>query len=214
MTSGPAATERSRNRTRESFAQRALVASVIAWVALTVWMLAVESGGQEELRRFTSDVGSDRWVGIVTTASVALLFAAGVMHLAVLTVEPRVDRDWRLYHGAQGLLLIALSIDDRLLVHEWLGGVIGIRDGIIMGGYGLVALAIVAFAPPGVREVGSMRLLVAAGAAFAVMVVVDSFVPSDAPGRLAIEDSSKLAGVVALMLHSVYLSVRTIRASA
>lgn len=169
--------------------------------------------GQEFVRGYFSDIviGADyplpyrAFYGINTSltvfllAGIALLFSVCVgMGRNGGSLERRPGFEW-----AQIFFFIYLAFDERLLVHEKAGSLLGIEDALLIGGLGVVELLLLFWLGDVLRQPRRVKKwLLPAAVCFALMVCIDGFFPSGMRGRLAAEDLSKTWAAAFLWVYA------------
>lgn len=169
--------------------------------------------GQLAVRGYFSDIVTDTdyplfykaLFGINTSISVFLLGGCALVYLVCIGVCLPKQTDWRstVFLWSQVAFFLYLAADERLRIHEWLGGCLGVEDAfILLGMGGLEIFLLVYFGGVFSQPWRTKSHLLIAGLFFGLMVFVDAFIPSDMPGRLAVEDLSKLWAVAFLFLYA------------
>ena len=190
------------------------ISFVVVLGLMLTWMFAVGSGpGSAELRRFTADAATDRWLGIVTTITTSLLLTGAAFHAAGAVCGPRSDRAIRRFHLGQAVVVGWLGLDDRLLIHEAVGNWISMSDSVVLGVYGCIAIVLFAIAPVRTRRGLPGQFLLATALAFGVMLFVDGIIDQLRFGQLPVGESFKVTGVAIVALYCAAVTVYTLRES-
>lgn len=169
--------------------------------------------GQELVRGYFSDIvaGVDHplpyraFYGINTSLTVVLLSGIALLFLVCVAAGrnsgSQQGRLW--FQWSQILFFIYLAFDERLLIHEKMGSLLGVEDALLIGGLGVVELVLLFWIGDVLRQPWKVKgwLLPAAGC-FALMVCIDGFFPTEMRGRLASEDLSKTWAVAFLWAYA------------
>lgn len=180
--------------------------------------------GQEFARGYFSDivVGTDyplpyrAFYGINTSLTVVLLSGIALLFLVCMGAgrnNGKQDRQFW-FQWSQIFFFIYLACDDRLLIHEKAGSVLGVEDALLIGALGVLELLFLFLVGDVLRQPWKVKgwLLPAAGC-FAIMVCIDGLFPSGMRGRLAVEDLSKMWAIVFLWVYAWTYCMDLIRAS-
>jgi hypothetical protein len=170
-----------------------------AWLAglglYSAALLLAETVGSAELARHlcTDIVGPIRFYAVNTSLSASLLGGSALLLVFAATVAPALPRRETVFLRLQALVFLYLALDDRFLLHETAGQLLGVDDAFVLGAVGVGELVLLwRWGAWGTRSVRARRCLVLAGAAFAVMSVLDAWggrfhgIP-----RLTLEDLAK-----------------------
>lgn len=107
------------------------------------------------------------------------------------------------FQYSQVIFFLYLASDERLLIHEKTAAVLGMNDSFLILGLGLVELALLFFFGEVVKQPWRLKgWLLPVCAFFGLMVFVDAFLPERMPGRLALEDLSKIWAIVFLLIYA------------
>lgn len=196
----------SRGHGESGGAQRLLwLIPVIALVIYSATLLYIEATtSQDHVRTYFTDIGRAEKRGLfaapngeigyaINTSLAAFLFgAAGVMTLfAGLGQRKRLGRAEMLF-ALQGCVLLYLSADDRLMLHERIGHALHTYSTVILAVTGLVNVAIYLmlfrFRYFNRRMI---VLMIVAGVLIFAMTVCDLLLPHAMPLRLSVEDLLK-----------------------
>jgi hypothetical protein len=161
--------------------------------------------GQDHVRPYFSDInGPVRFFAVNTTLSSFLLWTVGLAFMACWLLSEKADgRKPVFFYLSQSLLFFYLGVDELYRLHEWAGGLLGIKDAFILLVPGGLILASLWFW--GEMEKRSWRAkgsLLMAGVFFGVMVAMDTIAPARMLFRLSIEDLSKLWSDFCLLLFA------------
>lgn len=169
--------------------------------------------GQAAVRGYFSDIVTDAHYpvlysslfGINTSISVCLLCGCSLLYLICIAVPTSRMTDWKLsfFLWSQVVFFLYVAADERLRIHEWLGGSLGVEDAFILLAMGaLETVALLYFGGVlGQSRQKKIHLFLTV-LFFALMVVVDAFIQPNWPGRLAVEDLLKLWAVVFLFSYA------------
>ena len=150
---------------------------------------------QEYVRNFFTDIqGEVPFYAINTSLSVFLLLATSLIFSIVLATLPSEDNNSKkvLFYRSQIVLFGYLALDDRFLIHEYVGHVLGINDALIIAGFGMVEVVLIlAFGGYMHWSKTTRNYLLAAAACSALMIIIDGAFPSEMIPRLSLEDLSK-----------------------
>jgi len=169
--------------------------------------------GQSAVRGYFSDIVTDTdypvyyqtLFGINTSISVVLLGGCALLYLVCIGVRPSKKTGWKstIFLWSQVTFFLYIAADERLRIHEWLGGFLGIEDAFILFGLaGLETLVLVYFGGVLSQSWRTKIHLLIASLFFGLMVFVDAFIHSDMLCRLAVEDLTKLWAVVFLFAYA------------
>jgi len=169
--------------------------------------------GQEFARGYFSDIvtGTDyplpyrAFFGINTSLAVVLLSGIALLFSVCVGVGRsggnQKRRLW--FQWSQILFFIYLAFDERLLIHEKTGSLLGVEDALLIGGLGVVELVLLFWLGDVLQQSWRVkRWLVPAAGCFAAMVCIDALFPSGMCGRLAIEDLSKTWAIAFLLVYA------------
>lgn len=151
--------------------------------------------GQAFVRPFFTDIeGAVPFYAVNTTLSAFLLAGTGLLFAVCLLCLGRGTerRGDAAFYGSQVLFFLYLAADDRFKGHELVGKIAGVDDAFFLLALG--GLEVVLLVGPGglLRRPRRQRLtLAAASALFALMTIVDAFIPPDLVLRLSVEDLTK-----------------------
>ena len=163
--------------------------------------------GQDYLRHYVTDIdGEVLLYGINTTVSTILLvLTAYNFYLCFDALKSeQTMKSYRTFYLLQALIFLYLALDERFMLHERIGYVLGVHDSIPLLAVGLSELGVLFY----FREIGHKgakyaRLLFLIGLLFGIMVIIDTFAPSKGLFRLASEDLLKLWAVYFLFRYSL-----------
>jgi len=169
--------------------------------------------GQSAVRGYFSDIVTDAdypvlyktLFGINTSISVCLLIGCALLYLVCTAVRSPQMTDWKLpvFLWSQVVFFLYVAADERLRIHEWLGGSLGIEDAFILLLMGALETFSLVYLGGVLRQSRRKKIhLLATVLFFGLMVVVDAFVQPNWPGRLAVEDLLKLWAVVFLFAYA------------
>jgi hypothetical protein len=188
-----------------------LLAGLLLYSVALLWIDFAVS--QDQVRGYLSDIvdGHDyplpyfALFGINTTITVVLLTGISLLFAVCLGTRPPTSGDARLrfFLWSQFLFFLYLACDERLLIHEKAGKLLGVNDALLLGGLGLVELVLLFAAGDVMKQARSLKQRLAwACVFFAAMVLIDGLLPSLMPGRLAMEDLAKTWAIVFLFLYA------------
>ena len=168
-------------------------------IMIEVWI------SQDFARNFFTDItGPVRFYAINTTISVFLLWSTALIFAIIVCLEDsKQKRDDRNFYLSQILIFAFLGFDDRFLVHEWLGVVLGFNDALILLSVGIMEVVLL-------LTLGNLRqqrkrtryYIYLAAFFFILMIVIDGLLPREIVPRLSIEDLAKTWAAAFLFLFS------------
>jgi hypothetical protein len=115
----------------------------------------------------------------------------------------KTDKHFRFYFVFQAALFLYLAIDERFMLHERIGYVLGIHDAFPLLLIGLAELVVLLFFKE--LHINTLKwnsYLVLGAISFAIMIFIDSYAPSRAVFRISLEDLFKLWGIFFLFCYS------------
>ncbi len=150
---------------------------------------------QDYVRNYFTDIsGPVRFYAVNTTLSVFLLWSTALLFAVsvTLTDSSPLHRRTRAFYLSQILIFAYLGLDDRFMIHEWLGVRLKINDALILLGVGLLEIALLFFWGDIRKRSRSIQVnLFLAATFFAVMTGIDALLPSRMMLRLSLEDLAK-----------------------
>lgn len=150
---------------------------------------------QEYVRNFFADIkGEVPLYAINTSLSVVLLLGTSLIFSIVLVTLPSKENNSQkiLFYRSQVILFSYLALDDRFLIHEHVGHVLGINDALIIAGFGVIEIILIlAFSGYSQWSKTTRNYLLAAAACSALMILIDGAFPAEMIPRLSLEDLSK-----------------------
>jgi hypothetical protein len=148
---------------------------------------------------------SERFFAINTSLTVVLLSGITLLFAIsfICSETAATDRRRSLYCLVQMFFFAGLTLDERLQIHERAGALLGMDDAVLLLGLGVFELAVL-FGLGRIHRARSdyRNYLLLAGILFAMMVAVDGWWPTHAPGRLSLEDLSKTWAITALFAYA------------
>lgn len=161
---------------------------------------------QSYVRNFFTDIkdpiGNFPFYGINTSICFFLLWAAALMFLIVI-----IKNDSKIlnpFYFSQVFIFFYLGLDERLLIHEYLGDVFRINDAIVLLIIGILELFFLIY----LGKIFQMKKIISskiffAGVFFLIMVIIDGFFPSAMVLRLSFEDIFKTWAIFFIFLFSL-----------
>jgi hypothetical protein len=111
--------------------------------------------------------------------------------LATLPTSENNLKQTRFYRS-QVLFFAYLGLDDRFLIHEYLGHILGINDAVILAALGLSEIALlVIWGDCQQWSQATRNYLLGAAICSCMMVLIDGTFPREMIPRLSLEDLSK-----------------------
>ncbi len=173
---------------------------------------------QEHARGYFSDIvdGVDyplpyyALFGINTTLTVVLLSGISILFAVCIGCGNRTERGGKplFFLWSQFFFFLYLTCDERLLIHEKAGLILGMEDAFLLIGLGIIELLLLFVAGDVMKQGVKLKgCLLVACAFFAAMVFIDAFLPPRMPGRLALEDLSKTWAIVFLFMYAWHFSM-------
>ena len=165
--------------------------------------------GVTTVRHYLTDISGPVIFYAVNTSLTTLLLALVIYNFVLCLDSSSIQKDQflggRWFIWSQILIFGFLLLDERFMIHERLGGILGVNDAFILLGLGLIELFLLFKIGDIVLTKNSKTIaIVLAGFSFAVMIFIDAFVPSELTLRLSIEDLSKTWACFFLFLYSFY----------
>lgn len=177
-------------------------------VLYSVFIILLEYNyGQDHVRHYLTDSqGPVLLFGIHTTITTILLSITSYNFLLCyfFAKDTKVEKiDYKLFFISQSILFLYLALDERFMLHERIGFVLGIRDAYPLL---LVAIAeaflLLYFKEIRIASIKWKSTLVMGAVCFSIMVIIDTFAPLNSPLRLSFEDLFKLWGIFFLFKYS------------
>jgi hypothetical protein len=179
-------------------------------------LLWIESQySQAGVRLYVTDIKGDVfWYAIHTTLNMSLLWGTALLFLVSLQcVDIKQEKLFFYFAISQVIVFTYLGIDERFLIHEMLGRVIGINDAyvlLLIGG--AEAFILLSIAQLRQKTLNSWLFLGLASVLFLTMVVIDAKFPAKMPFRLSFEELSKLWASLFLFLFAWEVLMQKIQA--
>jgi hypothetical protein len=176
-------------------------------IAYSIILMFVEvKTSQDFVRNFFTDVQGDiPFYAVNTTLTVFLIWSTSLMfqvNLALLSVK-KINTNQVLFYRSQACFFCYLGFDERFLIHERIGYLLGINDALVILGLGIIELAFIAGWGNYQKWSTTTRFyLLKAAICFSVMVLMDGIFPQEMVLRLSIEDLAKTWANVFLFLFS------------
>jgi len=169
-------------------------------------LVALEwSTSQATVRPYFADIsGPVHFYAVNTSLSVFLLGGTGLLFLVALSFagEESPPREKRFYFS-QACFFAYLGVDDRFLVHEYIGKRLQIDDAFVLLTMGVIEFAcLVLLARPYLKKRKTVVPFAAASAFFGLMVLFDGFIPRGMTLRLSGEDLFKTWGCFCFLLFA------------
>lgn len=185
---------------------RLLLTALILLAAYTASLLTVElCTSQAYVRHYFTDItGPVPFYAVNTTLSVFLQWGTALLFgvCAAWTSSRRRRRSAHWFCVSQVLVFAYLGADDRFMIHETVGGWLGIGDHYVLAAVAALEVALLITLARGVVPRRGWRWLAGAAALFAVMMVFDAKVPHDMTLRLSLEDLAKTWSCLCFLLFA------------
>ena len=150
---------------------------------------------QEYVRNFFTDIEGDVALYAVNTSlSVLLLLGTSFIFIIVLKTLPKEESSKKriLFYRSQVMLFAYLGLDDRFLIHEYIGYVFKINDAFIFIGLGILEIILIlAYNDYQHWSIRTKKYLLLAAAFSILMILIDGAFPREIVPRLSLEDLSK-----------------------
>jgi hypothetical protein len=164
---------------------------------------------QDYVRNYVADIsGPVRFYAVNTTLSAFLLWSTALVFALNTQFLGRgtADAKMRLFYISQFCVFCYLGVDERFMLHEWLGGQLGVNDAWLLLTLGLAEIGLLAFLGELKLRALAIRAPLLMGAVFfSIMVVIDGVFPEKMRLRLSFEDLAKTWGSFSLFLFSVQI---------
>jgi hypothetical protein len=177
------------------------------FVAYSATLLLIEwKTSQNYVRNFFTDIqGPVQFYAVNTTLSVFLLWSAALILgvcIVVAKTMPGFERRRRFYL-AQALVFAYLGLDDRFMLHEWVGAQLNTQDHYLLMAVGAFNVLAIAFLADREAFAGLPGRFFALAVGFStVMLVIDAKFPGEMVLRLSLEDLSKTWGALFFFLFA------------
>ena len=177
------------------------------FVAYSATLLLIEwKTSQNYVRNFFTDIqGPVQFYAVNTTLSVFLLWSAALILgvcIVVAKTMPGFERRRRFYL-AQALVFAYLGLDDRFMLHEWVGSQLNTKDHYLLMAVGAFNVLAIAFLADREEFAGLPGRFFALAVGFStVMLVIDAKFPGEMVLRLSLEDLSKTWGALFFFLFA------------
>ncbi|MFM2312513.1 MAG: hypothetical protein RLZZ04_1789 [Cyanobacteriota bacterium] len=180
---------------------------LILLITYSIVLMFVEiKTSQDFVRNFFADIQGDvPFYAVNTTLTVFLLWATSLMFQVNLALSPieKINASQVNFYRSQACFFCYLGFDERFLIHEKIGYVLGINDALIILGLGIIELVFIASWGNYQKWSNTTRSdLLRAAICFSLMVVMDGAFPQDMVLRLSLEDLAKTWANVFLFLFS------------
>lgn len=213
MTGRPGGSARSWQDQRKAIARTFLLVQAPTLVLLSVlWFQRTLDLG-DLMRDPASTRGGPLHIGLVSNLGVLVWFsAASVCLFTAAVLEARGGRAAAFFF-VSGLLTVILTLDDFLMLHEFIGWALSIPETAIVAGYSLLTLAWLTIFWRTIRQTDHLLLVMALGL-FALSLLPDvpqvrTLYSSERLMRL-LEDGGKLLGIVTWSAYLVQTSARAL----
>ncbi|MCK5877705.1 MAG: hypothetical protein KAG43_08715 [Candidatus Marithrix sp.] len=177
-----------------------LLIAVYSIVLLTVeWQTS-----QIFVRQFLTDIGQHEIAGYAlnTTLSVFLLWATALLFGISLSYTDKNSIEYWFFIS-QIIIFIYLGCDERFLIHENIGRLLGRNDAYLLLGIGLLEIGLLVWLGKLNQKTQLARkFLYTAAILFATMIVIDAKFPRDMILRLSLEELTKLWADIFLFLFA------------
>jgi hypothetical protein len=161
---------------------------------------------QDYVHYFYADIeGEVPLYAVNTTLTVSLMLATSLMFKVSSVLLPREKNNvtQRSFYLSQACFFCYLAFDDRFLIHEKLGYILGINDAFIILSLGVTEIALIlTWGNYQQWKESTKSYLFKAAICFAIMVIMDGFFPQEVVLRLSLEDLSKTWANVFLFLFA------------
>jgi hypothetical protein len=173
----------------------------------SVILISVEvHTSQDFVRNFFTDIqGEVPFYAVNTSLSVFLLLATALMFKIILVALPYTENNFNQtrFYRSQILFFAYLGLDDRFLIHEYLGHIIGINDAVILAMLGLLEIGLIlAWGDYQQWSQTTRNYLLGAVICSCMMVLIDGTFPREMIPRLSLEDLSKTWANTLIFLFS------------
>ena len=151
-----------------------------------------------------------RFFGVNTTLCMLLLWSSGLLFACLFFISNL--KKVKTFALIQMLIFWYLALDERFMIHEFLGIVVKINDAFILLTIGIVELIVLwRWRNVWRKAKYSGTLLSFAAFFFFIMVLIDAFIHSHSLPRLAAEDLSKTWACFCLLFFSVSVFINYIK---
>jgi hypothetical protein len=161
---------------------------------------------QDYVHYFYADIeGKVLFYAVNTTLTISLMLATSLMFKVNSVLLPREKNNvtQRFFYLSQAYFFCYLAFDDRFLIHEKLGYILGINDAFIILSLGVTEIALIlTWGNYQQWKESTKSYLFKAAICFAIMVIMDGFFPQEVVLRLSLEDLSKTWANVFLFLFA------------
>jgi len=159
-------------------------------------LISIEANSSQDfVRNFFTDIqGEVPLYAVNTSLSVFLLLGTALIFaLTLITLNVKENNlDKIKFYRSQVFLFGYLGLDDRFLIHEYIGHILGINDALIIGLLGVLEIAlIVVWGDYRQWSITTRNYLLGAAFCSGLMMLIDGTFPSEMILRLSLEDLSK-----------------------
>ncbi len=160
---------------------------------------------QAGVRIYVTDIRGDIFLyGIHTTLNMALLWGTALLFfISLQCIDKNKEKLFFYFAISQVVLFTYLGFDERFLVHEMLGRILGVNDAyllLLIGCAELIILATLGQLSQQSRKI--LTFLVLASVLFFIMVIIDAKFPANMRLRLSLEELAKFWSSLFLFLFA------------
>lgn len=180
--------------------------SILFFYSITILLIELYLG-HDYVRHYLTDMkGPVLLWGLHTTITTVLLLIISYNFILTFLFAKGIDgtnKQFKFYFVIQAVLFLYLAMDERFMLHERIGYVLGIHDAFPLMSVGVVELAVLFyFKELQIYSIKWNSPLVLGAICFAIMVIIDVFAPQRALLRISFEDLFKLWGIFFLFRYS------------
>lgn len=181
---------------------------ILFLIAYSSFILASELlFGQDYVRKYLTDIKGDViFFGINTTLTTLFLALTAYNFFLCAMSCKKTDKsrkDLLSFFIVQSILFLFLALDERFMVHERIGFLLGFEDAYLLGLIGVFELVLL-YRSKEIYWAGKLKsyALYLGGLLFGVMLIIDAFGADKGLLRLSFEDLSKTWAIFFLFIYS------------
>lgn len=170
---------------------------------------------QSGVRLYVTDIKGDTFFyAIHTTLNMTLLWATALLFVvSIQCIDKNREKLFFYFAISQIILFTYLGFDDRFLIHELAGQILGVNDAYLLLLIGCAEVVILLILGElGQKPRKALIFLGLASVLFFIMIVIDAKFPARMPFRLSLEELTKFWASLFLCLFAWEILLQKIRA--